>query len=145
LCYIHFSSFYICYIQAILILIFFFTLECKFEPFEIIKQIRRSSYSEVVKTTEIYKHVDILGIQTYVINNSSVVFLSKRTRPHPKRNNICKIGHTSNSHCKTCDRNLVDSSFFCSLACKVNHLSQTYLFVLFIISLLVLLYIFFIP
>ncbi|KAK2369935.1 hypothetical protein QL285_083032 [Trifolium repens] len=81
-------------------------------------QIRRSSYSEVVKTTEIYKHVDILGIQTYVINNSSVVFLSKRTRPHPKRNNICKIGHTSNSHCKTCDRNLVDSSFFCSLACK---------------------------
>ncbi|KAK2368492.1 protein RGF1 INDUCIBLE TRANSCRIPTION FACTOR [Trifolium repens] len=83
-------------------------------------QIRRSSYNEVVKTTEIYKHVDILGIQTYVINSSTVVFLNKRTRPHPKRNNIGKIGHITNYLCKTCDRNLVDASWFCSLACKKN-------------------------
>ncbi|RHN74262.1 putative transcription repressor PLATZ family [Medicago truncatula] len=98
-------------------------------------QIRRSSYNEAVKTTEIYKHVDILGIQTYVINSSTVVFLNKRARAQPKRYKIGKIGHTNDSLCKTCDRNLVDYTYFCSLACKVNSWPQSHLFFSFILSL----------
>ncbi|CAJ2660090.1 unnamed protein product [Trifolium pratense] len=89
-----------------------------------VRLVRRSSYNEVVKITEIYKHVDILGIQTYVINSCPVVFLNKRNRPHPKRNNIGKIGHNNNSLCKICDRNLIDSSCFCSLACKFEYIKK---------------------
>ena len=93
-----------------------------------INQIRRSSYNEVIKTTEIYKHVDILGIQTYVINSSSVVFLSKRAHAQPKRFNIGKTGHNRDSFCKRCDRNLAGPTYFCSLACKVNFWSPIIFF-----------------
>ncbi|WJX68831.1 hypothetical protein P8452_53164 [Trifolium repens] len=41
-------------------------------------QIRRLSYYESIKTIDIYKHVDILGIQTYIMNNFTVVFINKR-------------------------------------------------------------------
>jgi len=47
-----------------------------------------SSYNEVVKTIEIYKCLDILGIQTYMIKSSKIEFLNKRARPQPKRNQI---------------------------------------------------------
>jgi len=100
-----------------------------------INQIRRSSYNEVVKTTEIYKHVDILGIQTYVINSSSVVFLSKRAHAQPKRFNIGKTGHSRDSFCKKCDRNLADPTYFCSLACKVNFWSPIiYIFLYYVLN-----------
>ncbi|RHN75380.1 putative transcription repressor PLATZ family [Medicago truncatula] len=91
-------------------------------------QIRRSSYNEVVKTTEIYKHVDLLGIQTYVINSSSVVYLNKRAHAQSKRFDLEKIGHSRDSFCKRCDIYLMDSTYFCSLACKVNLWSQSHFF-----------------
>ncbi|WJX93740.1 hypothetical protein P8452_75230 [Trifolium repens] len=87
-------------------------------------QIRRLSYNEAIKTIEIYKHVDILGIQTYLINNSTAVFINKRPLPQPKNNKNGKNGYTSISCCKTCKRNLVDSSYFCSLACKFAYIKK---------------------
>ncbi|KAK2424112.1 hypothetical protein QL285_034507 [Trifolium repens] len=83
-------------------------------------QIRRLSYNEAIKTNEIYKHVDILGVQTYHISNFTAVFINKRTFAQPLKNKSGKVGYNSISHCKTCKRNLVDSSYFCSLACKKN-------------------------
>jgi len=68
-----------------------------------------SSYNEVVKTIEIYKHLDLLGIQTYVIKSSTIEFLNKRAHAQPKRN---KIGYDSDYLCNICDRNLVDSTYF---------------------------------
>ena len=93
-----------------------------------INQIRRSSYNEVVKTTDIYEHVDILGIQTYVINSSSVVYLNKRAHAQSKRFNIGKTGHSRDSFCKRCDIYLMDSTYFCSLACKVKSWSRSHFF-----------------
>ncbi|XP_058751845.1 uncharacterized protein LOC131624940 [Vicia villosa] len=106
-----------------------FCLDCNDNPFcgscitsghkdHNVIQIRRSSYNDAVRTTDIYKFVDILGIQTYMINNSTIVFINKRDRSHPKRNNVSNFGYMSDSLCKICKRNLVDPTYFCSLECK---------------------------
>jgi hypothetical protein len=99
-----------------------------------INQIRRSSYNEVVKTSEIYKLVDILGIQTYVINSSSVVYLNKRAHAQSKRFNIGKMGHSRGAFCKRCDIYLMDSTHFCSLACKVNFWSPIIFFLYYVLN-----------
>ncbi|KEH38903.1 PLATZ transcription factor family protein [Medicago truncatula] len=106
-----------------------FCLECNDNPFcgSCIKshhkdhrviQVRRSSYTNVIKTIEIYKHLDILGIQTYVISNFTVVFINKRPYSQPTKKTIGIIGCNSDYLCKTCQRNLVGPYYFCSLACK---------------------------
>ncbi|XP_050879496.1 uncharacterized protein LOC127083247 [Lathyrus oleraceus] len=106
-----------------------FCLECNDNPFcgsciasdhkdHHVIQIRRSSYNEAIKTSDIYKLVDILGIQTYIINSFTVVFINKRDRSQPKRNNVGKFGYMSDSLCKICKKSLVDPTYFCSLACK---------------------------
>ncbi|WJX68832.1 hypothetical protein P8452_53165 [Trifolium repens] len=87
-------------------------------------QIRRFSYKEVIKTVEIYKHVDILGIQTYPINNCTVVFINKSPIPQPKTNNHGENCYRGISCCKTCKRNLADFSYFCSLACKFTYIKK---------------------
>jgi hypothetical protein len=125
LCYIHFFSFYFCYIRAILTNIFLLRDVNLNLTFTIIIQIRRLSYYESIKTIDIYKHVDILGIQTYIMNNFTVVFINKRPLAQTKS---VKVGYSSISCCKTCKRHLVDSSYFCSLECKVNCWSQSQLF-----------------
>ncbi|KAL5081844.1 hypothetical protein RYX36_010265, partial [Vicia faba] len=81
-------------------------------------QIRRSSYNEAIKTTDIHNFVDILGIQTYMINSCAVIFINKREHGHLKRNKIDKIGYMHESLCRICKRNLIDPTYFCSLACK---------------------------
>ncbi|PIN06486.1 hypothetical protein CDL12_20966 [Handroanthus impetiginosus] len=80
-------------------------------------QIRRYVYHDVIRLVDADKLMDCAQVQSYTTNSAKVVFLNQRPQTRPPR--------ASGNLCITCDRNLQESSLFCSISCKLQHILRT--------------------
>lgn len=75
-------------------------------------QIRKSSYHDCVRITDLKGWLDLALIQVYVINSAKIVFLKGRPQVKPAKGVIYT--------CQTCLRTLLDPVKFCSIGCKLK-------------------------
>jgi hypothetical protein len=75
-------------------------------------QIRRSSYHEAVRVSDIQKLIDFSQVQLYVINSATIIFLNGRPPPRPMKG--------AEFLCEICGRMLIEDFRFCSLGCKLS-------------------------
>ncbi|GAQ81968.1 hypothetical protein KFL_000960190 [Klebsormidium nitens] len=75
-------------------------------------QIRRSSYHEAVRVSDIQKLIDYTQVQLYVINSARIIFLNGRPPPRPMKG--------AEFLCEICGRMLIEDFRFCSLGCKLS-------------------------
>ncbi|WVZ69930.1 hypothetical protein U9M48_018644 [Paspalum notatum var. saurae] len=87
-------------------------------------QIRRSSYHDVVRVSEIEDILDICDVQTYIINSAKVVFLNERPKHHSCGVSIPKSLSSSGHSCETCGRALLDAFRFCSIGCNLKGIKK---------------------
>jgi hypothetical protein len=81
-------------------------------------QIRKSSGHNVVKVDDVQHLLSMSLVQTYLYNGGYVVFLNRRP--------MLGQGKHGASHCEECERGLQDEACrFCSIGCKVRHLSRS--------------------
>ncbi|KAL6592456.1 hypothetical protein ACP70R_049509 [Stipagrostis hirtigluma subsp. patula] len=83
-------------------------------------QIRRSSYHDVVRVSDVQDVLDIAGVQTYVINSARVLFLNERPQPRSAGK-----ATASPNNCEICGRALLDQFRFCSLRCKLVYTKRS--------------------
>ena len=84
-------------------------------------QIRRSSYLDVVRVSDIGDILDIRDVQTYIINSARVVFLNERPQLHSSGVSISKATSSSSHNYEMCGRALLGAFRFCSLGCNVSY------------------------
>lgn len=77
-------------------------------------QVRRYVYHDVIRLDDLVKLIDCSYVQSYTINSAKVVFLNQRPQSRPFKG--------SGNMCGTCERILQEPYFYCSLACKVDHI-----------------------
>ncbi|KAJ4785096.1 PLATZ transcription factor family protein [Rhynchospora pubera] len=81
-------------------------------------QIRKSSYHEVVRVTEVATKINVSGIHTYIINGSDVFFLNER--PQPKGVGAAAGKNAASPYfCAVCCRSLLNNFMYCSIGCKM--------------------------
>ena len=80
---------------------------------DVVIQIRRYVYHNVVRLQDMSMYLDLSHVQTYVINNARVVFISTRQQ------SVDKVPPPPGPHsCLGCPRVLQPTYKFCSIECK---------------------------
>ncbi|GFP97909.1 hypothetical protein PHJA_001935000 [Phtheirospermum japonicum] len=77
-------------------------------------QIRRYVYNDVIRLVDADKLMDCAHVQSYTNNSAKVVFLKQRPQTRAPK--------ISGNLCVTCDRSLQESSLYCSVYCKLEHI-----------------------
>ncbi|XP_076915007.1 uncharacterized protein LOC143574221 [Bidens hawaiensis] len=70
-------------------------------------RIRRCSYQNVVRVSEIERYLDITCVQTNIINSAKILFLNERPQRRPRKGVA--------NHCEICGQGRVHAFRFCSL------------------------------
>lgn len=92
--------------------------ECQVQGIASLLQVRRASFKDVVKATDICRFgADVSGVQQYTLNGSKVIYLNREQTIEKKNNN----GAAAPAICTVDGRAMMDkASLYCSLKCKMH-------------------------